>query len=676
MQNLIDLINVNDGEAALIFLDQEKAFDRMDHSFIFKTLNKFGFGDNFIGWVKTLCKDTKSFVKINGHETMEFNIERGVRQGCCLSPLLYILAAESLSTHIRKNKKIRGFRYKMKNLEQLEHKIVQYADDTNVCITNMSSLEELFKTLTKYEKATNAKINKDKTEALWVGKWRGRTDKPFDLKWKCNSVKFTGIYVGNKVGASGTKQLSELNFAEQIEKIKNKIKYWKGKGISLIGRVKVVNIFLLSRLWYRTQIWNLNNTQKDTLESLIRNYIWRDKTGGRVRQGVLNLGIEKGGLQLVDIGTKIKTQRIKRIMYLLSIEDDNIERFLADSLIGKDNRFGQNGLSYGIISNPELINQIKNDFYKNALQAVNSIGIAIKPGSLRLIQNEPLFYNKMFLDTNEQFFTLTRFKRMMPKTVKQLQSQSHSREPFIIETIQNILVSLNRVSFSDLHENSYLIEIEGSQYDLNSLEFKDIYINLLKGKNEAREWEPKWQNYLRENEINWKRVWENLHNNIHNPIVKSSNWELLHLNFWCGYKAREMCKLCREEELNSAHIANNCKVLIEILKVFQIYDKYNNKMDMSFGLFEDHYHNFILFHVKSVVFKSRFEQYTSKEHCITALTNKTRYKIRKDIQNRYEWAKIIGNLATFSHLFNLDVQTNNITKLCSLNAEREFIFYI
>ena len=105
VQNLIDLINEEDGEAAFIFLDQEKAFDRMDHSFIFKTLKKFGFGENFIGWVKTLCNDTKSFVKVNGYETMEFKIERGVRQWCCLSPLLYILAAESLSSHIRKNKK-------------------------------------------------------------------------------------------------------------------------------------------------------------------------------------------------------------------------------------------------------------------------------------------------------------------------------------------------------------------------------------------------------------------------------------------------------------------------------------------------------------------------------------------------------------------------------------------
>ena len=97
------------------------------------------------------------------------------------------------------------------------------------------------------------------------------------------------------MGASGSKLLAELNFAEQIEKIKNKIKYWKGKGISLLGRVRVVNIFLLSRLWYRKKVYNFPKQLLNTLETTIRNLIWADKKCGRVRQGVLQLEYEKGG---------------------------------------------------------------------------------------------------------------------------------------------------------------------------------------------------------------------------------------------------------------------------------------------------------------------------------------------------------------------------------------------
>ena len=72
-------------------------------------------------------------------------------------------------------------------------------------------------------------------------------------------------------------------------------------------------MFLLSRLWYRTEIWNITKQQLDTLEKMIQNFIWADKKGGRVRQGVVQLEYLKGGLQLVDIICKIKAQRLQRI---------------------------------------------------------------------------------------------------------------------------------------------------------------------------------------------------------------------------------------------------------------------------------------------------------------------------------------------------------------------------
>ena len=63
--------------------------------------------------------------------------------------------------------------------------------------------------------ATNANINKDKTEAMWLGNWKDRTDKPLDLKWTNGEVNFLGIYVGNnRMGAS----------ARTFNEIRDKIK--------------------------------------------------------------------------------------------------------------------------------------------------------------------------------------------------------------------------------------------------------------------------------------------------------------------------------------------------------------------------------------------------------------------------------------------------------------------
>ena len=82
---------------AFIFLDQEKAFDRISHKFMLKTLKAFGFGENFIKWVKIVYTDTKSQVKVNGFLKSDFSIQRGVRQ--------------VMGIAIRNNKNIKGYKY-------------------------------------------------------------------------------------------------------------------------------------------------------------------------------------------------------------------------------------------------------------------------------------------------------------------------------------------------------------------------------------------------------------------------------------------------------------------------------------------------------------------------------------------------------------------------------------
>ena len=169
MQDTIDLINANDEEAAFLLFDMQKAFDRLSHTFLIRVLEGFGFGEGFIRWVKILLKDVKSFVRVNGFETEEFDIQRGVRQGCCLSPLLFVLASETLAIAISNNTKIKGYR-----LNEYEFKLGQFADDLISCITDMESMAELFKVLDNFGKATNSKLNKSKTKGLWVGKWTNR----------------------------------------------------------------------------------------------------------------------------------------------------------------------------------------------------------------------------------------------------------------------------------------------------------------------------------------------------------------------------------------------------------------------------------------------------------------------------------------------------------------------
>ena len=140
-------------------------------------------------------------------------------------------------------------------------------------------------------------------QGLWLGSWKGRIDKPLDLDWKSTSVRVLGVYIGNiDTGAA--------NFEEQYAAIRAKIRMWKPRPLSEIGKIRVANMFLYSRLWYRTEVmtpWRGRARRDGVLdggyaqvEREVEGFVFRGRmeiAGARLRDGY-----DLGGAQLVDIG--------------------------------------------------------------------------------------------------------------------------------------------------------------------------------------------------------------------------------------------------------------------------------------------------------------------------------------------------------------------------------------
>jgi hypothetical protein len=89
-------------------LDQEKAFDNIVHKFLFKVLEKFNFGPKLIKWMKILYHDLTSCIIVNNFISQPVKISRSVKQGCSLSPLLYVLCLEPFVRKVCKDKDFEG----------------------------------------------------------------------------------------------------------------------------------------------------------------------------------------------------------------------------------------------------------------------------------------------------------------------------------------------------------------------------------------------------------------------------------------------------------------------------------------------------------------------------------------------------------------------------------------
>ena len=83
--------------AILVSLDQEKAFDRVDRTFLLQLLEVYGFGPDFCRWLTTLYDDAFMQIIINDRLSSKVCLQRGVRQGDPLSPLLYVICIEVLA---------------------------------------------------------------------------------------------------------------------------------------------------------------------------------------------------------------------------------------------------------------------------------------------------------------------------------------------------------------------------------------------------------------------------------------------------------------------------------------------------------------------------------------------------------------------------------------------------
>ena len=160
--NMIHHINKLENKTHMIIsIDAEKAFDKTQHPFMIKTLQKVSTDGTYLNIIKAICDKLTANIILNGEKLKAFPLRSGTRQGCPLSPLLFNIVLEVLATAIREEKEIKGIQIGK------EVKLSLFADDMILYIQNpKGATRKLLELINEFGKVAGYKINAQKSLAF------------------------------------------------------------------------------------------------------------------------------------------------------------------------------------------------------------------------------------------------------------------------------------------------------------------------------------------------------------------------------------------------------------------------------------------------------------------------------------------------------------------------------
>ena len=373
----------------LLSIDFKKAFDSVEWNFLFECLKHFGFGESYLKWIKTLYNESASCIKNNGFVSEPFFIYRGIRQGCPVSGLLFVIAVELLANRVRSSNSIKGFNLGFPNNRV---KISQYADDTIFFLNNKNEICSAVNILDEFGKYSGTKLNLSKCEGMWLGKTKEKQHNCslFGFKWP-KVIRCLGIYLGYD-----ETEKFEMNWNKKLESIKHLITTWSKRDLTLFGKVQIIKTLIVPQVILVASLQTIPLGITKELNKLCYKFLWGNNNSEKISRKKLNHPKQDGGIDMINIDvmfTALKAKWVQRV----NDADPNQKRWvhIARSLLSSAGNV-QHILNFTIDRSIKL-DMIENlpPFYRESLKCYcESSRVQNLDGFKSNIMNQPIWGNK------------------------------------------------------------------------------------------------------------------------------------------------------------------------------------------------------------------------------------------------------------------------------------------
>ncbi len=546
----------------LLFLDFEKAFDSVEWNFMISVLDKFNFGEGFKKWVKILYNKPIISIKNNGWLSKDIKLHRGVRQGCPLSALLFVLTVEIMAIKIRQNKNIHGFQ-----CADQEIKTSMYADDTSLLLSDLDSLKYAIDTVNDFSAVAGPKLNVDKTEGVLLGPLKNSINEFYGIKFTNNAIRCLGIYLGHD-----KEQCYKKNWVDKTEKIKKILEKWKNRHLSIIGKVLIIKSLAASILQHPMSILHTPENILKDVEKLIFGFLWN--SNDRIKRKTLIGQKELGGINMLDIFCKNKATKAS---WMKRISNQNVNSIFINMRLEK---FGLdcNYLAKTTLKDPKMLSTMLKIpiFWAEVVCYANECKSQIDNNSLNSddFLSEPIWLNDRFRLNNKPIL-ISNWTKSSILYVKDIFSNgSLINEQILLDKLQNksnwiseytkvnkIFKTLSR-KFNTTNaeyiniKNTWNILSNNKIHCMKNMKSKLYYQILIDKKFTSNYMQNVWEREFNIENIRWDTVYKNL-------------WEINDRKL-CEFKYKILTNILSNRSLVSRwnkNITNKCVYCNEIQNV-------------------------------------------------------------------------------------------------------------